>query len=168
MADELAWLDSAGAGEPGADRQACDRRPTDFDFVLLFSLRYHTAFHAARAARRQGRARADHRARSRRSASQMFGPVLRGVARHHVQLAGGAGAHRDAAWQPESAGRHRGRRLARSRSRPTRRARAAAFGLDRPVRRLRRPHRRQQGLCRAVRLLHALLRAATIVRSTWC
>ncbi len=48
--DELAWLDSQGPVCPGlVDRLA--RARDEFDFVLAFSLRYYTAFHAARLAR---------------------------------------------------------------------------------------------------------------------
>ena len=50
--DELAWLDAQGPVCPALiDRLA--RTHDDFDFVLAFSLRYYTAFHAARLARQQ-------------------------------------------------------------------------------------------------------------------
>ena len=46
--DELQWLDSEGPASPALiARLAGD--PAEFDFVLLFSLRYYQAYHGARA-----------------------------------------------------------------------------------------------------------------------
>jgi glycosyltransferase involved in cell wall biosynthesis len=49
IADELAWLDSQGPVSPALIARVRQMAGT-VDFVLLFSLRYHTAFHGARAA----------------------------------------------------------------------------------------------------------------------
>jgi len=48
-ADELAWLDSQGPVSPALIAGVRDAA-REVDFVVLFSLRYHTAFHGARAA----------------------------------------------------------------------------------------------------------------------
>ena len=48
-ADELAWLDSQGPVSPGLIARV-SQTAREVDFVLLFSLRYHSAFHGARAA----------------------------------------------------------------------------------------------------------------------
>jgi glycosyltransferase involved in cell wall biosynthesis len=46
--DELRWLDSEGPTSPGLVARL-RRHPHEFDFVLLFSLRYYQAYHGARA-----------------------------------------------------------------------------------------------------------------------
>lgn len=46
--EELAWLDSEGPVSPGLIERLT-RAGREFDFVLLFSVRYHTAYHGARA-----------------------------------------------------------------------------------------------------------------------
>jgi glycosyltransferase involved in cell wall biosynthesis len=48
-ADELAWLDSQGPVSPALITRVT-QAARQVDFVLLFSLRYHTAFYGARAA----------------------------------------------------------------------------------------------------------------------
>ena len=48
-ADELAWLDSQGPVSPQLVARVA-QTAREVDFVVLFSLRYHTAFHGARAA----------------------------------------------------------------------------------------------------------------------
>jgi glycosyltransferase involved in cell wall biosynthesis len=45
--DELSWLDAQGPVSPGLLARVESAR-RDFDFVVAFSLRYHTAYHAAR------------------------------------------------------------------------------------------------------------------------
>jgi glycosyltransferase involved in cell wall biosynthesis len=45
--DELAWLDAQGPVSPGLLTRI-QSSAGEFDFVVAFSLRYHTAFHAAR------------------------------------------------------------------------------------------------------------------------
>jgi glycosyltransferase involved in cell wall biosynthesis len=45
--EELQWLDEEGPVSP-ALLARLTRSGTEFDFVIVFSLRYHTAFHAAR------------------------------------------------------------------------------------------------------------------------
>jgi len=48
IADELRWLDSEGPVSPALLRRLATSG-TEFDFVLLFSLRYHHAYHGSRA-----------------------------------------------------------------------------------------------------------------------
>ena len=77
VADELAWLDSQGPVSPGLiDRVR--RASADSDFVILFSLRYHTAFHGARAAAAKA-VLVPTTERDPALGLEMFGPVLRGV-----------------------------------------------------------------------------------------
>lgn len=47
--DELSWLDSQGPVSPGLAARV-ENAGDEFDFVLAFSIRYYTAFHATRAA----------------------------------------------------------------------------------------------------------------------
>jgi glycosyltransferase involved in cell wall biosynthesis len=47
LADELAWLESEGPVSPGLLARL-RRAGSEFDFVLLFSVRYHHAYHGAR------------------------------------------------------------------------------------------------------------------------
>ena len=75
IADELEWLELEGPVSPGLVERLGQG---EFDFVLLFSLRYYTAFHGARAVP----ARAVLVPTAEREASlglSIFGPVLRGV-----------------------------------------------------------------------------------------
>ena len=77
VADELAWLDSQGPVSPGLVERV-RRAAAECDFVVLFSLRYHTAFHGARAA--AGKAvLVPTTERDPALGLQIFGPVLRGV-----------------------------------------------------------------------------------------
>jgi glycosyltransferase involved in cell wall biosynthesis len=75
--DELAWLDSQGPVSPGLIARVRDTARA-VDFVLLFSLRYHSAFHGARAA-------ADNAVlvptteRDPAVGLEILGPVLRGA-----------------------------------------------------------------------------------------
>jgi glycosyltransferase involved in cell wall biosynthesis len=46
LADELAWLDSEGPVSPGL-LERVSRTAGEFDYVLVFSARYHQAYHAA-------------------------------------------------------------------------------------------------------------------------
>ena len=77
LADELAWLESEGPVSP-ALLERLRRSESEFDFVLLFSVRYHHAYHGARML--------PHRAvlvpTAERDASlglQLFQPIFRGV-----------------------------------------------------------------------------------------
>ena len=72
-ADELAWLDSQGPVSPALIARVRDAA-REVDFVVLFSLRYHTAFHGARAAAANADPRADDRARSRRRPRRSSAP----------------------------------------------------------------------------------------------
>jgi glycosyltransferase involved in cell wall biosynthesis len=75
--DELEWLDSEGPVSPRL-LERLTRSANEFDFVLLFSARYHTAYHGARATAD----RAVLVPTAEREASlglQLFQPVFRGV-----------------------------------------------------------------------------------------
>ena len=75
--DELEWLDSEGPVSPRLIERLT-RSAGEFDFVLLFSARYHTAYHGARAA--AGRAVLVPTAEREASLGlQLFQPVFRGV-----------------------------------------------------------------------------------------
>jgi glycosyltransferase involved in cell wall biosynthesis len=77
VADELAWLDSQGPVSPSLIERV-QHATSETDFVLLFSLRYHTAFHGARAA--AGKAvLVPTTERDPALGLEIFGPVLRGV-----------------------------------------------------------------------------------------
>ena len=75
-------MSSAGliAKGPSARRSSrvSGRDAHEFDFVLLFSLRYHQAYHGARALRGARGARADGRAGASLGLA-IFQPILRGV-----------------------------------------------------------------------------------------
>ena len=75
--EELGWLESEGPASP--ELLARLRRTTDeFDFVLLFSVRYHHAYHGARAV--PGRAVLVPTAEREASLGLgMFAPIFRGV-----------------------------------------------------------------------------------------
>ena len=77
LADELAWLDSEGPVSPGL-LERLQRSESEFDFVLLFSVRYHHAYHGARLLPQ----RAVLVPTAEREASlglQLFQPIFRGV-----------------------------------------------------------------------------------------
>ncbi len=148
------------ARQPGARQsrphRARRRRRSRGRLRRSFSVRYHSAFHGARAA--AGSARPDDRARPGASGLDILGPVFARRARHRVQLARRSGR--------SSAALHAnthvpGVTVGVGFDPPTddRRGRAAVkFGLDGAYRALRGPHRREQGVCRAVRLLSAYQR----------
>ncbi len=75
--DELTWLESEGPVSPGLLARLAETRDR-FDAVLVFSLRYHHAYHAAR---RLGRrvVLVPTAERDPAIALAIFGPVLRGV-----------------------------------------------------------------------------------------
>lgn len=77
LQDELDWLDSEGPVCPEllARLQA---RPDEFDLALVFSLRYHHAYHAARLLGRRA-VLVPTAERDPAIALSLFGPVLRGV-----------------------------------------------------------------------------------------
>nr|AAP58602.1 putative hexosyltransferase [uncultured Acidobacteriota bacterium] len=75
--DELEWLDSEGPVSPRL-LERLTRSSAEFDFVLLFSARYHTAYHGARAT--AGRAVLVPTAEREASLGlQVFQPLFRGV-----------------------------------------------------------------------------------------
>ena len=76
-ADELAWLDSQGPVSPALLARVGEAA-REVDFVVLFSLRYHSAFHGARAA--AGKAvLVPTTERDPAVGLGILGPVLRGV-----------------------------------------------------------------------------------------
>jgi glycosyltransferase involved in cell wall biosynthesis len=76
-ADEIAWLESEGPTSPALIKYL-ERAASNFDFVLVFSYRYYTAFHAAR--RLAGKVILVPTAeRDPAIGLTMFGPVFRGV-----------------------------------------------------------------------------------------
>ena len=77
LQDELRWLESEGPASPALLRRLRESGG-EFDFVLLFSVRYHQAYYGARAVP----ARAVLVPTAEREASlglQLFGPIFRGV-----------------------------------------------------------------------------------------
>ncbi len=91
VADELAWLDSQGPVSPALIERV-RHVAAEFDFVVLFSLRYHTAFHGARAAA----GNAVLVPTTERDPALGLADLRSGAPRrprHHVQLAGRARAH---------------------------------------------------------------------------
>ena len=143
IADELAWLKSEGPASRAMVDYLARRAP--FDFVILFSYRYYHAYHAAR----RIPAKAILVPTAERDPAVGLGDLRPGVpggSRDHVQLARRA---------RDDPGRGRQRRRARrGRRASARRCRTQADAAalppevqDRsPVRDLRRPHRREQGL----------------------
>ena len=85
-----AWLDAQGPVSPGLLGRARTRRH-EFDFVLVFSLRYHGVFHGARAARATRDSRSHDGARGRDGTVAVSTGAAR-RARRHVQLVRRAGA----------------------------------------------------------------------------
>ena len=76
IADELRWLDSEGPTSRALVRRL--RRASEFDFVLLFSVRYYHAYHGARAV--PGRAVLVPTAEREPSIGlRIFQPIFRGV-----------------------------------------------------------------------------------------
>ena len=77
VADELEWLDSQGPVSPALIERVRQARD-ECDFVLLFSLRYHTAFHGARAAGTKA-VLVPTTERDPALGLEIFGPVFRGA-----------------------------------------------------------------------------------------
>ena len=77
IADELAWLDSQGPVSPDLISRVGALAP-DVDFVVCFSLRYHTAFHGARAASTNA-VLVPTTERDPAVGLEILGPVLRGA-----------------------------------------------------------------------------------------
>ena len=154
------------AGEPGAGRLpgASARRSTT---SILFSYRYYHAWHAARRAARQGGAGADRRARSgdRRwrssvRSSAACAPIMYNSPEERAMIQAASG-NADVPGVVVGVGSDVPTRTDPARFRRT--------VQDQPaVRDLHRPHRREQGLRRAVRLLPALRRRRSRAASTWC
>jgi glycosyltransferase involved in cell wall biosynthesis len=77
IADELAWLDSQGPVSPALIARV-RHVAREVDFVVLFSLRYHTAFHGARAAAANA-VLVPTAERDPAVGLEILGPVLRGA-----------------------------------------------------------------------------------------
>jgi glycosyltransferase involved in cell wall biosynthesis len=77
VADELAWLESEGPASPALVR-ALRAAAGDYDWVLLFSYRYYTAYHGARAAAERA-VLVPTAERDPAVALAIFGPIFRGV-----------------------------------------------------------------------------------------
>jgi glycosyltransferase involved in cell wall biosynthesis len=77
IADELAWLDSQGPVSPDLISRVGELA-RDMDFVVCFSLRYHTAFHGARAASTNA-VLVPTTERDPAVGLEILGPVLRGA-----------------------------------------------------------------------------------------
>jgi len=77
IADELAWLDSQGPVSPGLISRVGELAH-GVDFVVCFSLRYHTAFHGARAAGSNA-VLVPTTERDAAVGLEILGPVLRGA-----------------------------------------------------------------------------------------
>ena len=77
IADELAWLDSQGPVSPALIARV-RHVAREVDFVVLFSLRYHTAFHGARAAAANA-VLVPTTERDPAVGLEILGPVLRGA-----------------------------------------------------------------------------------------
>ena len=77
IADELAWLDSQGPVSPDLVTRVA-KAAREVDFVVLFSLRYHTAFHGARGAAAKA-VLVPTTERDPAVGLDILGPVLRGV-----------------------------------------------------------------------------------------
>ena len=153
--DELAWLDAEGPTSPALVRHlAGHQTQLRLRAVLQPALLPRVSRRAGGA--RQGDSRADGRARRGARAGD-FQPILRGVRacmynspEERALLQAMAGARRRA--------RRGRRRRVGAAGRRQRRALPAADRDPRPDGDLHRPHRREQGLRRAVRLLEALQR----------
>ena len=138
-----------------ARRSSRIRPPTaGYDFVLFFSFRYYHAYHGARAVRREG-ILVPTAERDGAIGLGIFAAHFPRRARADVQL-----VRRARADSAVSNNHDRARRRRRHRVRDSGAAAARAFrqkfGHHGPLRDLRRPHRREQGMRGAVRLLPAL------------
>jgi glycosyltransferase involved in cell wall biosynthesis len=77
LADELRWLESQGPVSPGLIARV-RHSGDEFDFVLVFTVRYHTAFYGARAAGAKA-VLVPTAERDPALGLRAFGPVFRGV-----------------------------------------------------------------------------------------
>ena len=166
LADELRWLDAEGPDEPCArepHRRA--RRVVRFLPVLQLSVLPGVS-RCARGGQPCG-PRADGGARSGDRAGTVSAALSRRP-RPDVQLAGRAGDDPGRLEQPRCAGRRRGHRVG-SATGPGAAAVSAEVRRSRTIRHLRRPHRREQGLQGAVRVLRSDMCATSTgsCRSCW-
>ena len=146
-----------GADQPGADRLH-PRARSRLRLLHLLQLPLSPLVPRLPRGAGEGDPRADRRARRRARPGPLSADVPRRP-RVHVQLVRRARADPGRLEQRIGAGRGRRRRLGDSRA-LERRALPAEVRHARSVRDLRRPHRREQGLRRAVRFLRALQRDA--------
>ena len=149
IADELAWLDSEGPASPALVRL---RRTGRVGLRLRALLQLSLLPRLARRARPPQARRCSCRRRSaiRRSACRSSGPIFRGVRGRHVQLAGRAGDDPGGDRQHATCPASWSASAPKCRSAPIPARFRQAFDVQPPVRDLHRPHRREQGLRRAV------------------
>ena len=129
VADELAWLDSQGPVSPALIERV-RHVAAESDFVVLFSLRYHTAFHGARAAAGNAVLVPTTERDPALGLADLRSGAPRGP-RHHVQLAGRTRAHPGSPRRRPRPGVTVGVGSQIPAAIDPSRA-AAAFGLDRP------------------------------------
>ena len=155
IADELNWL--AARGPPARTSSATSgASATEFDFFVFFSYRYYHAWHGAARVAVDKAVLVPTAERDRRDRRLDFRAAVPGGARADVQLVRGARAD-PGRERPEGTGRRRRRRIGDSRADATV-AVPEKIQREAAVRDLRRPHRREQGMRRAVRVLRALRR----------
>ena len=137
--------------EPGARRLPRASTPTTYDYCLFFSYRYYHAYHGARAAA----SRAILVPTAERDAAiglSIFQPMFRGVRALMYNSPEERAMIQAVVRQPATCRRRRRHRIGRA-AEPAAGAVPAEVQHPRTVRHLRRPHRREQGLQGAVRVL---------------
>ena len=141
--------------EPGAGAYLAS---ASHDYVFFFSARYYHAFHGARAVSRKA-ILVPTAERDPAVAVSIFGPVFRGVRAVMYNSFEERAMIHALAGQPRGPRRRRRDRLGRAGAhRPA--ARPPQVPPGRPLRDLRRPDRREQGLQGAVLVLRTLRRSA--------
>ena len=165
LRDELAWLDAEGPTSP-ALIEHIKAHEADYDFFIFFSFRYHHSFHGCRAV--AGKAILVPTAeRDGALGLGIYPPVFRGVRAFMYNsfeeraLIQGVSNNQSVPGVVVGVGSEIPERSNAGRFRQK-------FGHARSLRDLRRPHRREQGLRRAVRVLRALQRVAASTACTWC
>ena len=166
LADELEWLDAEGPTSSGARRLHHPSTRADYDFWIFFSYRYYHAYHGARAAAPRA-VLVPTAERDPAVGLSIFQPIFRGVQSAHVQLAGRArddsGASPAIRMCPSSWSASG--RTCQPNPQPARFRQK--FNRPRTVCDLCRPHRREQGLQGAVRVLPALSAGWRRAGSRW-
>ena len=150
--DELAWLDSEGPTSPALIRTLTAEQAR-FDWIVVFSYRYHHAFHAVRALASKA-VLVPTAERDAAVGLSIFGPIFRGVRALMFN------SHEERAMLQHAAGRDLPGVVVGIGSdvpeRPAARPLPAEARHHGPVCDLRGAHRREQGLQGALRVLPAL------------